>query len=166
MAVLNLQLAQLLSKHQSNCYLIMDDDELLGSSLEIETFFTTPWAIHVKYEEEYQSYLSQIQDLKIDQISHLLLCMVAITRPGIGVNYQDSKAVHSVHGCFVTLLKRYLNTTMGPELATSTFNQYSDMLHTILQKMVSIFTQQRIIIQTPLEKEFYGTLQAINSILS
>lgn len=174
MAVLNLQLAQFLSKHQQNYYLISEDlldveglqETASTSVVQIQHFFTSPWATNIKYEEEYVGYLSQIQELKIDKISHLLLCIMAITRPGIGVSYQDSKAVHSVHGCFVTLLKRYLNTTMGQDLATKTFNEYSDMLNTTLQRMVYIFTQERIIIQSSFEKDLHGTLQAINSILA
>ena len=101
MSVLNLQLARFFRETQR--FLLKTTE--ISASLEYESCLVSPWASTVQYEEEYSNCLQLIQDLKLDEISFLLLSIMALTKPS-GLTFVDLKAVTSVHGTFVTLLKR------------------------------------------------------------
>ena len=145
MEVLNLQIAWFLSNHQVQTKMLgvqcKNDSKSFLKPLDFHQIFATPWASDEDIEQEYLNCIKRIQDLQMDEITYFLSNIVTLTRPNGLSNLLDCKAVSSVHGLFITLLKRHLHTQTNDD----NVHQFSNLVDGYLKKMTEIFMYKRIV---------------------
>lgn len=109
--------------------------------LSLSQIFQSPWASNAEDEEKFTKYVEEIVTLDLDENALGLITVVALTEPK--GSYEDQKKVNSVHGSFVTLLKRHLNSKEKMAI----FHKLAHIL-TLLKEMADIIVYKRILFST------------------
>ena len=118
--------------------IILTLSRFLQSSKDVRfsTLFSTPWASSHDIEERFETLMSIMLEFTFDNATFMLLIITIMTRP-VSVH---AKEVNTVHGRFLTLLKRYQNA--NPKISISV-EDYLKIIE-ILDEMASIVKNERI----------------------
>ena len=118
-----------------------------GPKLRYAQIFTSPWCCSAEKEEEYQALMEEISNLDMDEVTSVLIIVMAMLSPvdPKATQLRQPEAVAARRQHFSQLLFRYLNDRLGPETRDSMFQKYTRLLAK-MREMAQILKTERLLL--------------------